>query len=502
MIRLVAKILHSARSFAGHRPSDCKVRSSASKSLMFNCTKAISVLVIAILLSAIELNSYAHAANPVATENLQRQARQFISIVREKKQFSDDLLVNAYVIDLAKRLAESADLDIDPLHYYVVRDPAVNAFAGPGATFFLNSGLIELTSNEGELVSVMAHELAHFKQDHLNRLIQAYESTQVPSILAVLAGILIGGDAGIAAIVGSQAARVESVIEHTLAYEREADNTAVRMMAATGYNPIHAKNFMESLEREIRERGVVQSNIHNTHPVTPERIAAIDARLRRFADQSFPEFTSDFLYFKARNRVLFHWEAKKTYLHFERNLSKGSEAERLATHYGYALALAKDGNMAKARAVLDELISHQPDNLWIVLALAELKLAENPAEVVSALNPWAIAESPNPAVIHLYTRALLQVESAEQANRYLRKHLAANPEHIQLLALNAQTAAQAGAVGEAYLADADYHFKIGDLRVALGQLKYAEQNSKDFITMSIAQEKIRQVSSEIAWRNN
>ena len=188
------------------------------------------LLTFAFLLPGIELDSSAYAANTVAAESLQRQARQFLSIVRDTKQLSDDLQINAFVIDIAKKLVEGGEIDIDLLHYYVVKDPEVNAFAGPGSTFFLNSGLIELASNEGELVSVMAHELAHFKQDHLERLLGAYESTQAPSILAVLAGILIGGDAGIATIIGAQAARIDSIIAHTLAYEREADNVAVRMM--------------------------------------------------------------------------------------------------------------------------------------------------------------------------------------------------------------------------------------------------------------------------------
>ncbi len=465
--------------------------------------KTLSLLLtFAFLLPGIELDSSAYAANPVAAESLQRQARQFLSIVRETKQFSDDLQINAFVIDIAKKLVEGGEIDIDLLHYYVVRDPEVNAFAGPGSTFFLNSGLIELASNEAELVSVMAHELAHFKQNHLERLLGAYESTQAPSILAVLAGILIGGDAGIATIIGAQAARIDSIIAHTLAYEREADNVAVRMMANSGYDPNYAKDFMVALEREKRQRGVIESNIHNTHPVTPQRIAAISARLRQYSNRLFPELTSDFLYFKARNRVLFNWQSGKTYLHFEKNLTNGTEDEQSANRYGYALSLAKDGNLAKARKELAELALLQPENLWILLAQAEMTLNDNPQNTISMLEPLATQEHPHPAVIEIYTKAMLESGQAEQANRYLRKHLLTNVEHIQLLKLHAKTAAESGSVGEAYLADADYHFKIGDLKIALSQLKYAEQNSSDFYTVSIAREKIRVVSNELRWRAN
>ncbi len=448
------------------------------------------------------LHSSAFALNPIAEKNLQRQARQFLHIVRENKQFSDDLIINAYVLDLAEKLATSAGLDIQPLHYYVLIDSQTNAFAGPGATFFLNSGLIELAGNEAELIAVMAHELAHYKQDHLNRLLTAYKSTQVPSILAVLAGLLIGGDAGFATILGAQAARVESVIEHTLAYEREADNAAVGIMVAAQYDPIHARNFMVALEQEMRERGVIQPNIHNTHPVTPERIASINARLLRYKNHSFPELTANFLYFKARTRVLFKWESNKTFLYFEKKLTKGTKAEQLANAYGYALSLAKDGNAVKAKQTIDALISEQPNNLWVILAQAEFELKDNPATTLSILEDRATAEYPHPAVIELYTKSLLSLGHYEQAYQYLRKHRAAKSKYNELLKLNAKTAIQSGQLGEGYLADADYHFRIGDLQIALNQLKFAERTSDDFVTVSIAREKIRRISEEIEWREN
>ncbi|MXW47618.1 MAG: hypothetical protein F4Z97_03060 [Gammaproteobacteria bacterium] len=183
-------------------------------------------------------------------------------------------------------------------------------------------------------------------------------------------------------------------------------------------------------------------------------------------------------------------------------MTKGTEDEQAANRYGYALSLAKDGNLAKARKELADLALLQPENLWILLAQAEMSLNDNPHMTISMLEPLATQEHPHPAVIEIYTKAMLESGQVEQANRYLRKHLLTNVEHIQLLKLHAKTAAESGSVGEAYLADADYHFKIGDLKIALSQLKYAEQNSSDFYTVSIAREKIRVVSNELRWRAN
>ncbi len=463
----------------------------------------LSVLIGAFILPSVQKTASVHAANPVVSKNLERQARHFLTIVRGSRQFSDDLQINSFVVSMAKNLGKAADLSDQPMHYFVLIDPNVNAFAGPGATFFVNTGLIEIADNEAELASVMAHEIAHFKQDHLSRLLKAHQSTKTPSLLAVLAGILIGGDAGIAAIVGAQAARVENVIDYTLSYEREADSVGVRILAKAGYHPKHAKTFMQSLEQEIRERGIVQSNIHNTHPVTPERIASINARLRQYNDRTFPDLDDDFGYFKARVRVQFHWESNKTYRYFEQNLATGTASEQAINLYGYALSLAKDGKLPEARRELARLKQRQPDNLWVILAEAEFALVDQQPELtLSLLEAWADVAVPHPAVIELYTKALLQTAQAEEANRYLRKHLASHPEHIQLLRLNAQTALQAGSEIDAYLSDADYHFQLGDLRIAINQLKFAESKSDDFYTVSVAREKIRLISEEIAWRES
>lgn len=451
---------------------------------------------------AADQHSSAVAANTVESRILQRQARQFIAIVRQSKQFSDDLLINTYVVELAKKLATAANLDDDPLRYFVLNDSVVNAFAGPGATFFVNSGLIDIVSHEGELAYVMAHEIAHFKQDHLTRLLAAHEATKTPSLLAVLAGILVGGDAGIAAIAGAQAARIETVIDYTLSYEREADNIGLQIMARSGYDPNHAKNMMLALEQKIREAGVVQTNIHNTHPITPERVASVDARLRQYSNRTFPDPGSNFLFFKARSRVLFDWVPGRTYLHYEKQLSKGSPSEMSANRYGYALSLAKEGRTEEARKHIDQLLSEQPGHLWSTAAAAELELtAGNSSAALSLLETMATVDDPHPAVIELYSKALLQAGRADQAYRYVRKHLSGNPEYAQLLKVHAQAANQAGAVADAYLSDADYHFQFGDLKIALGQLKSAESKSDDFYIDSIAREKMRIVSEELAWRN-
>lgn len=464
---------------------------------------SIGVLFAGALLQIAPPHPSAVAANAIEVKLLQRQARHFLAIVRERKQLSNDLMINAYVIQIAKKLAVAGDLEYDSLHYFVIDDSGVNAFAGPGATFFLNSGIIQLAGNEAEVASVMAHELAHFKQDHLNRLIQAHQANQGPSLLAILAGILVGGDAGLATIVGSQAASIESHIEHTLSYEREADSVGLRMLAKAGYDPRNAASFMAKLENHLRQTGIVQSNIHNTHPVTPERVASMNARLNQFSGRTFLPLSTDFFFLKARTQALFDWEPDQTSLSFVSNLSTGSPLQQVASRYGYALSMVRDGHVAKAFQELETLRSLHPDNLWVLHALAEIALEQQrPETAVSLLTALAATEQPHPAVVQLYTLALVDSGQPETAHRYIRKHLNTNSEFDELLRANAQTAKAIGADVDAYILDSDYHFNQGNIKLAKSQLEFAESKADDFYSLAIIREKIRTINQEIEWRQS
>ena len=464
--------------------------------------RLLCALVIGVLLVILFIQPASpQTQNPIKSLVLERQARHFLSLIRENSSLSEDLQINNYVSDLAKEIAKNARMDSDPLHYFVVNDSSINAFAGPGATFFINTGIIELAETEGELASVITHELAHYKQKHLSRLFSDYQATQLPTLVAILAGIVVGGDTGIAAIAGAQAAQAEAMIDYTLVYEREADAVGLQILTASGYSPIHARNFMLALEQAIREQGVVQSNIHNTHPVTPERIASFEARVNRYKQTVDKPAPPDFHFVKARSRVLFNWEPTRTSKFFEDNLPVGSEIEQFATRYGLALSLARDSQIDSARKELDSLRVAEPDNLWFMLAAAEIELNENnPNSAIELLADSALSENADSAVVEFYTLALIRSGNIEEANRYIKKHLSLNSEQIKYYKLHGETATKSGEVLNGYLSESEYHFRLGELKLAFQQLKIAEQHGDDFYSTEIIREKKRVIEEEIAWR--
>jgi hypothetical protein len=83
----------------------------------------------------------------------------------------EDKELTAYIRHLADSIAVNSDLKI-PVRVTVLASDEINAFALPGGFLFVNTGLIEKTETESELVGVMAHELAHVAARHGARLMK------------------------------------------------------------------------------------------------------------------------------------------------------------------------------------------------------------------------------------------------------------------------------------------------------------------------------------------
>jgi hypothetical protein len=78
--------------------------------------------------------------------------------------FNDDL--SLYVNQVAdKLLANDSELR-KKLNFYVVKSPAVNAFATDRGSIFINIGLLARLEDEAQLAYILAHEIVHYQKKH------------------------------------------------------------------------------------------------------------------------------------------------------------------------------------------------------------------------------------------------------------------------------------------------------------------------------------------------
>jgi len=186
----------------------------------------------------------------------------------------NDAQTNAYLNRIGQRLAANAGGPQFQYHFRVVNQSDINAFALPGGFVYVNRGVIDTASNEGELAGVVAHEISHVALRHGTH--QASKAYLAQAGISILGGIL-GGH------VGEGAAQIINTVggiglnavflKYSRDLETQADVRGAQIMAASGYNPRDMVAFFQKLERVDTSR---KTNWMSDHPAPPDRVARIE----------------------------------------------------------------------------------------------------------------------------------------------------------------------------------------------------------------------------------
>jgi predicted Zn-dependent protease len=426
------------------------------------------------------------------------------SMVRQMRALDmvlDDALLDSYINDLGYRLVAASEKPKDSFSFFIVKDPEINAFAAPGGYIGVNTGLIEITDNEGELAGVIAHEIGHINQKHLER---AFEDSKknMPMMALVLLGAIAagaagGGDAAPAVLAAGQGLVMQRQINFTRKDEAEADRVGIQTLSRAGYDPEGMASFFERMADTMRAGagGEGVPELLQTHPVTQERISEAKARARVLIDAKAqrpgnstldkdvwakstapirfvkdpttilarkPSELDTYPLMRERSRVL-AGDALKLASFYEQNLEHDQSFDTPANRYGYALALTRSSRGAKAQDQLTPLLARYPDNLVLRLAMADAKLDAGHRNDALAIYADLNANSPhNPAVTLAYAQALVagsekDKDSAVKAATLLRPMLddAQEPEIYRTFARASERAGDPIRAAEAF-ADASY----------------------------------------------
>jgi beta-barrel assembly-enhancing protease len=201
-------------------------------------------------------------------ESEQQQVRRAFTLMRDR-------VVVTYVRKLGAELAKSSPPSPYDLRFYVIEDESLNAFAIPGGSIYVNTGLILKANNVAEIAGVLAHEIGHVTERHIAR---SYEERVQTNFFARLIGFVIGLATGnpYARNVGDLAVGLGATAymgTFSRDYEREADKVAVGTMIRADYDPNALAAFFETLVKESPKSGLPQ--FLSTHPATQERIDSV-----------------------------------------------------------------------------------------------------------------------------------------------------------------------------------------------------------------------------------
>ena len=301
----------------------------------------------------ISLPDFGDSAGSVISPSYERRLGQmFLKQVRQFSRIIDDPEVESYIQTLGYNLSSHSDNTEQPFTFFMIDNPVINAFAGPGGMIGINSGVILNSESESEFAGVVAHEIAHVTQRHLARMFEEAKKFSLPTAAAMIGALIIATQdpaAGQAAITGIAGFNVQNQINFTRENEEEADRIGISLLAKSDYDPRGMPEFFERLQKISKFSQSSAPDFFRTHPLTTSRIA--DSRSRA---ESYPEkkFKNSHAYELIRYKLLAKTlkTPREAILFLRNRLEKneGGLSEKLPIRYGLAHAYILDSAYAHA----------------------------------------------------------------------------------------------------------------------------------------------------------
>ena len=426
----------------------------------------------------------------------------FFRGLHSQLEINQDPEISDYIQSIGQKLAAQSDNPSQSFHFFVVNDPSINAFAGPGGYIGVNSGLILTSDAESELASVLAHEIAHITQRHLYQAVQAAGKLTLPMAAAMLAAILIGaktgsGQLGQAAIIAAQAAGLQYQINFTRDNEAEADRVGMQTLSRSQFDPRAMPTFFEKLQQSTRFAGRDLPEFLLTHPVTVSRISDTRGRAEKFPYRQYPD-SFPYMLARAKLRVQSASNPKEAVAYFKSIVQQGTRDQQQVNLYGLALALLANHQPEEAKTALQQLASQHPDQPHLINALAKVDMEQKNYPEAMRRYQEALQRFPEHRAITLnYIDTLLATGKAQKAQKLLQDYLRRNEPTSEVYERLAQAFSGIGQDAESHRYLAEAYYAKGQTRAAILQLRIARRAARDnFYINAVIDERMKKFVAE------
>jgi predicted Zn-dependent protease len=386
----------------------------------------------------------------------------------------DDPFLSEYLSTLGSNLATHVNEGEFDFEFFVIKDDRINAFALPGGYIGVNAGLVLASENESELAGVLAHEISHVTQRHIARAAYDNQRNSIVSLAAMLAALVLGAasdmssDAMTGIVTASQALAAQRQINFTRSNEHEADRVGIELLSGAGFDPYGMASFFEKLGRRYGSTQVVPELLL-THPVTSDRVAEARERARQLPTVSHSS-TLTYTLTKARLTALTAATPEAAFAAFRDKGNSPAPEDR----YGLALASMRMSLNDNAESLFRGLIEEFPNTMAFRVGQAEAMAASGATNAALRVYADAIRLFPrNGPLTTSYAETLIAAGMPEEAHQLLLDLLNNVPATAPQLRLIARAANAEGDVANAYFYMSYYYVAIGNLPLAIGQVRLA-----------------------------
>ena len=455
-------------------------------------------------LAANDLPDLGDSAQSVFTPQQEKAlGNNIMAEIRAYKDYDDDPEVVDYLNSLGNRLVANSNDRGRAFEFFLMRDNTLNAFALPGAFIGVHSGLILAAESEAELASVLAHEIGHVTQRHIARQIAGQERSGWATLAALALAILVArsnAQAAQAAVVGAQAAAIQSKLNYTREYEREADRTGVELLSKSGFDSRGAVSFFERLQRANRIYETNAPQYLLTHPLTSDRIADIQNRVDQLPTKKSVD-SLDFQLVRAKLRALFH-PAKDALRYFEGlrlETPSNNHDVTVVANYGLATVLRRMNDFTGAEKAVTAARKKTSNALTENLAAKIKRDLKDQKSAVEIYQAGLKRFGDSRALIYGYAETLIETNESKQALAFIADRLLIASSDADLYDLQGKAYAAQGkkllqhqSLGEAYV-------RIGNISAAVDQMEIAVRSGDgDYYQQSSVEARLKELRAQLA----
>ncbi len=225
-------------------------------------------------------------------EELQVGKQAAAEVDKEMPLLPDSSPVTRYVTQLGNELASHAPGEAWPYNFHVINQKAINAFALPGGTIYINLGTIQAADNEAQLAGVLAHEIAHVVQRHGTRAASKQLAAEAP--LALLAGVMGNNTVSHAAALGISFGVGSYFLRNSRQSESEADLLGADIAYDAGFDPHEMAEFFTKLQDEDGKESALDQ-FFSDHPDPGNRVEAVSEEVSTLPAKAYRSDSAQFV---------------------------------------------------------------------------------------------------------------------------------------------------------------------------------------------------------------
>ena len=404
----------------------------------------------------------------------------FLPFAAHSQSLIRDAEIEKMMREYSDPLFVAANLNPNDVKVFIINDKSINAFVTDGQKMFMNTGTIIEAKTPGQLKGVIAHETGHIAGGHLARSSEAMRNAMVPAYVSIALGLLAiaGGapDAGAALLASSQQFAILNFYSFTRVQESSADQAALSYLEKTGQSALGLASFFEKFRYMEIMAEARRLPYFRSHPLSTDRISALQSRISRAKYTNAPESESDkatLLMVQAKIHG-FLYTSEQTFFKYPR-----SDAS-IAAKYARAIAFYRAPDMEAATRLTAELIASEPNNPYFNELMGQIYFENGKFDKALPFYKRSVELAPTEALLRIgYSRALINVGGADNleiAMTNLNAALAREDDNAFAWNQIAIIADKQGKTGLARLATAEEAYSLGDYMRANRFAQVAKRN--------------------------